>query len=229
MKPDMLHSKSKLPIKRYNSPNRWNSPWIFSRLSLPLILLLVTIPNFSFGGQKTNPDSLSVLAITQYKRSLNDAGEKDIRKINYIAEGAIINLKLKDGRRISQVRVNKVAKDHLIISSDELISLSSIQQISVGKTWDWIGSKLLGGLILVIGILSTFLVIWATIGYAGAFAGLLLLWIPGYLWVKALLGKFPELKLNKSSTSVKTVSLSSLSAKARKKLARRSRFYYIKN
>lgn len=193
--------------------------------SLWLIALLVLIPTLGFGAQKPQSDSLSVLSIIQYKTKHNQEGKHDIRKINYLAAGAQVNLTLIDGRTLRQVQIHKVEKDHLVISGGERVPLDQIQEITVGKSIKRALSKIFGSIVLAIGIWGTLMVIWVALGFAAAFWAVLLLWIPGYLWVEALFSKFPKLSRIRSKLSLKTVSLSSLSEKARAKLSRPSRFY----
>ncbi len=185
----------------------------------------MSLPSLSFAGQKMDTDSLRVLAIIHHHTLEANARKNKRQRVNYIAEGAILSLHLHEGETIKETQVEEVGENYLIVSGGKRVALEEIQKIKMGKNSNNIASKIFGGIVLAIGIIATFLVLWAAAYAAAAFLGFLLLWIPGGLWGEALLRKYPAFKLNKKKLSLETVPFSRLSAKARQKLSRQSRFY----
>lgn len=205
----------------------------FLRISVGLwvMIFLISLPNSSFASQRSDTDSVLVLAITYNKLSTSETASFEappqIRKVSYIAVGARINLLLKDGKSYKQVYIKNIHRDRIKITGNEYIPLSAIKQIKVGDVWRRTVTRLLGGIALGIGIISTFGIISFAMNLAsGSALALLLFWIPGMLLVLNFTNKYPTVNINRSNIMLNTVSMSSLTSKIRKKLFSRTRFYH---
>ena len=196
-----------------------------------LLFGLVGVPDLALASQNSpsQEDSTAVLAITRYKTAKNEAGERittdKIQKISYIAPGAIVNVKLEDGRTIKEVPLNQVGEDHLVIGK-ETIPLSTIERISVGKSGQRDLFGFLGTLVFAIGVFFTVVIIALASSWDAGLLWFLLAWIPGGYWVIALFRKFPGFRLKKSNLRTKVVSMSSLPERVQKRLNGKHHFYH---
>ena len=82
----------------------------------------MSIPGICFASQRQAPDTIWVMGINHYRLTEKYMGKgKEIiwektKKTSYISAGATVSLRLADGREISQVQLEEVGKDYIIVT-----------------------------------------------------------------------------------------------------------------
>ena len=209
-----------------------------SSASLPRTLIHLLIlaawmsvlpPVFASQQASSHKDSISILQIIRYKRTLGLFNPQEttdkVGKLSYIAAGAIVDITLENGRVIKQVPIEMIGKDHLLIN-DEQIPFDSIQRIKVGEAESQIWPYFLAAITIGFGLFCTVAIFLVAYSLTSAVYWFLLMWIPGIYLIRGIFQIFPRFKLKKAPYSMKVVNMYSLPERVQKRLNKPKRFYH---
>lgn len=187
--------------------------------------ILILKPYAGLASQGSEADSAYVLAIEQF--FLDDAQMVVASKFRYLAAGAVVDLETKDDRTFKDARITKIERDKILLEK-EVLAISDIEHLQIGKKSKRTGSKILGSFGQVFGIITG-------IGWVATLVNILsddpgggywLIAITAFpIWMivagRSLLKKYRKYDFSQKKYALGTASVNELSAKLQKKLNRK--------